>query len=128
MRAANRFKIRPRQVVAFLLAPLAPGLLFLIPSLFGNPSEGVWALKLSAMVTYPAMVVLGVPVHLLLAKRGWTRGWAYTLAGLVIGAILAAIVFGKTVAILGAILGAATSLTFWLIARPNNSREASAAN
>jgi hypothetical protein len=105
--------------VAFLVAPLAPGFLFLFLALFRNPSEGVWGLKLSAMVTYPAMTVLGVPMHLLLVKRGWTSGWVYTLVGLVIGTIMGGVLFGRNVAILGAILGAATSFVFWVIARPH---------
>jgi len=75
------------------------------------------------MVTYPAMMVLGVPIHLLLVKRGWTSGWVYTLAGLVIGAIIGGVLFGRGVAILGAILGPAMSFAFWVITRPHNDPE-----
>ena len=126
MHAAANVKVRPRQVVAFLLAPLAPGLLAIIASLFGNPWEGIWVLKMSAMVTYPAMVVLGVPAHLLLVKRRWTSGWTYTLVGLVVGACVAEAVFGwfawnPSFLFLGAIFGALTAFTFWAIARPDAS-------
>lgn len=123
MPATNRFKARLRIVVASLLAPLTPGFLLFLSNPFGNPSEGVWVLKLSAMVTYPAMMVLGVPIHLLLVKRGWTSGWVYTLAGLVIGAIIGGVLFGRGVAILGAILGPAMSFAFWVITRPHNDPE-----
>ncbi|KRE89301.1 hypothetical protein ASG87_02865 [Frateuria sp. Soil773] len=130
--------------VGFLLAPLIPGLLFLLLSLLSNPGEGLWALKLSAMVGYPAMLVLGVPAHLLLTKRRWTSGWSYTLAGIAIGAIVAAVLFGSValhnvsfipdpnkslgpsaiIFVVAALLGALAAWVFWLIARPN--REPSA--
>ena len=118
MRVAD--KIHFRQVIAFLLAPLAPGFLLMIIALFGHPGEGIWGLKFLAIFTYPAMMVLGLPVHLLLLKRHWTSGWSYTLAGLIIGALVAGIFFGKLIAILGAILGTTTGFTFWLIARPSH--------
>ena len=80
-------------------------------------------LKLSAMLAYPAMVVLGVPAHLLLVKRGWTSGWIYTLVGLVIGAGVAEAVFGWPAGnpgfmFLGVIFGALIAFSFWAIARP----------
>jgi len=118
-------KIRPRQVVAFLLAPLAPGFVLMIIALFGHPGEGIWGFKFLAIFTYPAMLVLGLPAHLLLVKRHWTSGWSYTLAGLVIGAVVAGIFFGGRVAVLGALLGAVTGFTFWLIAAPSPSRRVS---
>jgi hypothetical protein len=121
MRAANKLKIRLRPIVAFLLAPLAPGMLFVIPSLFHNPAEGFWAFKLSVMFTYPAMVVLGVPAHLLFVKQGWTKGWIYALVGLVIGTIVSAVAFLPTggFLFLGAIFGALIASIFWAIARPD---------
>ena len=126
MRAANKFKIRPRLVVAILLAPLAPGLLAIITSALHNPYEGVWVLKMSAMLTYPAMIVVGAPLHLLFIKKGWTKGWLYTLAGFVIGALVAEAVFGwfvwnPGILFLGAMFGALIAFTFWLIARPESS-------
>ncbi len=125
--------------VGFVFAPLTPGLLFLILSLFGNAGEGIWALKLSALVGYPAMLVLGVPAYMLLTKRHWISGWSYTLAGAVIGAIVAAMLFGSVairnfsltpdvgkslgpsaaIFMLAALLGALSAWVFWLIARPN---------
>lgn len=126
--------------VGFLLAPLIPGLLFLLFSLFHNPGEGLWALKFSALVGYPAMLILGIPVHLLLTNRHWTRVWSYALAGMVIGAIVAAVLvggvavknfsvipdvnksLGPSVAVftLAALLGALVAWAFWMIARPNH--------
>jgi uncharacterized membrane protein YeaQ/YmgE (transglycosylase-associated protein family) len=126
MLAAAKLQVRPRQVVAFLLAPLAPGFLAVITSLFHNPAEGFWVLKLSAMLTYPTMLVLGVPAHLLLVKRGWTSGWIYTPVGLMIGACVAEAVFGwfawnPGLMFLGATFGALIAFIFWAIARPDRS-------
>lgn len=130
--------------VGFLLAPLVPGLLFLLLSLFSKPGEGLWALKFSALVGYPAMLVLGVPAHLVLTKRHWTHGWSYALAGVLIGVIVAAVLFGSvaiqnfslipdpnkslgpSVAIftLVALLGALVAWVFWVIARPGRESKA----
>lgn len=127
-----------RLLVGFLLAPLVPGWLLFFLSLFGNPGEGVWALKLSAMVGYPAMLALGLPIHLLMVRRRWTSGWAYALAGIATGVVVALVLFGRVVVqnfsirpdptkslgpseaifVLAALLGALVAWVFWLIARP----------
>lgn len=136
MSAAGKSSVR--FWVGFLLAPIVPGLLFLLLSLFSNPGEGMWALKLSAMVGYPAMLVLGVPAHLLLNKRHWVSGGSYALTGGVIGAIVAAVLFGSVavhnfslipdpgesmgpsvmIFIVASLLGALAGWFFWLVARP----------
>ncbi len=129
-----------RLLVAFLLAPIGPGMLFMFLALFTNPGEGIWVLKFFAMLYYPAMLLLGLPIHLLLVKRHWTSGWIYALSGMVIGAIVDAVFFeralfqgagsaanaGQLLATSDAILlalcaslGALTAWTFWLIALPN---------
>ncbi|HEV2622972.1 MAG TPA: hypothetical protein VGU65_12890 [Frateuria sp.] len=128
-----------RLLVGFLLAPLAPGLLFWLLSLVGNPGEGLWALKFLALVSYPAMLVLGVPAHMLLTTRHWTSGWSYSMAGVLIGATVAVVLFYSTaihnfspaldpnkslgpfagILIIAALLGALAAWVFWLIARPN---------
>jgi hypothetical protein len=48
MRAAAKLQVRPRQVVAFLLASLAPGFLAIVTSLFGQSGEGADRLHLLA--------------------------------------------------------------------------------
>lgn len=129
-----------RLLIAFLLAPIGPGLLFMTLALFSNPGEGIWALGFFAMLYYPAMLVLGVPTHFLLVRRNWIHGWSYALAGLVIGAIVDLVFFERfffsdagrasgqnqllmpsdtILLIISALLGALTAWTFWLIARPN---------
>jgi hypothetical protein len=128
-----------RITLALLVAPLVSGLLLLAVAAFGNLAEGVWALKLSALVGYPAMIVLGLPAHLLLARRGWTSLWKYMLAGLLVGAIVYAALFsdvvvnnwapsarsGESLSPSAAILvlveffGMLSSAAFWMIVRPD---------
>lgn len=113
----------PRFVLAILLAPLVPGIVLLIIPLFahhglGRPSEGIWVLKFSTMIGYPALIVLGVPAHLVLMKCHWTAWWCYALTGIVIGAIVSGLLFGVGMGILGASLGALTATVFWTIAKP----------
>jgi hypothetical protein len=127
----------PRLLAGIVLAPLTPGILFLCISIFGRIGEGLWALKLSAMVGYPAMVVLGIPAYFVLRKLGWNRAWGYLLAGLIIGTIVAAVIFTPVVMnnlplsantslapsaaifMVAAVLGVLSGTVFWAIARPD---------
>jgi hypothetical protein len=111
--------------------------LVLCISIFGRIGEGLWALKLSAMVGYPAMVVLGIPAYFVLRKLGWNRAWGYLLAGLIIGTIVAAVIFTPVVMnnlplsantslapsaaifMVAAVLGVLSGTVFWAIARPD---------
>jgi len=132
----------PRLLAGLVLAPLTPGLTFLLLSAVeANLGEGFWALRLSAIVGYPAMIVLGLPAHLLLRKFGSTGLWGYAVAGLLIGAIVAAVLFSSVIAnnfglahdptksltpsvaisILAAFLGMLSAVVFWAIARPDRS-------
>lgn len=125
-------------LAGFALAPLTPGLVFLfISAIEMKLGEGVWALKLSAMVGYPAMIALGLPAHLLLEKLGWTNLWGYMFAGLLIGTVVAFVVFSvvgnaigsisdleklrapsAAIVVLAAFFGALSGMVFWAITRP----------
>lgn len=123
-----------RLVLGLALAPSVPGLLMLALSMLGNPSEGIWALKLIAMIAYPAMLVIGLPMHLLFQSKGWTSVWPYLIAGTITGAAIAYFVFPTlqgaasgpatassiAIAAICAFFGAITAATFWMIVRPNN--------
>ena len=114
------------------LAPLAPGLLMLALSLLGNIAEGVWALKLIALIAYPAMIVLGLPFHVIFRRMGWTSVWPCLIAGTLSGAAVAYFVFPTlhvfgagqasaasiAIATISACFGAITAATYWLIVRP----------
>lgn len=120
-------------VMGLALAPLVPGLLMLALSLLGNPSEGIWALKLIAMFAYPAMIVVGLPLHLLFQRNGWTSVWPYLIAGTLTGAVVAYFVFPTlrvassgpansssiAIAAICAFFGAITAATFWMIVLRN---------
>jgi hypothetical protein len=136
MSAIDRPKLR--LAVATLIAPVIPGVLFLCISMFGNLGEGLWALRLSALVGYPTMLALGLPAHLLLKSRGWTEIWQYLLAGLAVGIAIYLVLFfstalnnfsfapdvGKSLTSSGALLlvmaflALLSSAVFWLIALP----------
>ena len=102
-------------------------------SMLGNPSEGIWALKLIAMLAYPALLVIGLPLHLLFQRKGWTSMWPYLITGTITGAALAYFVFPAlqgaasgpatpssiAIAAICAFFGTITAATFWTIVRPN---------
>jgi len=128
------FGPRMRAISAFLIAPIAPSLVFL----FLSPAYGVVALEFSALMGYPIAVVVGLPIFFLSKPRGWTGLRSYALFALLCALILVTtwmllpwLSQGRGLAeILGyeAVWGQmalATLLTFfsvgvfWLIARPD---------
>jgi len=125
-----------RLLLGLALAPLAPGLLMLILSLLGTPGEGLWALKLIVMFAYPVMIVVGLPLHLLFQRKGWTSVWPYLIAGALTGAVVAYFVFPTlrgaangaatassiAIAAICAFFGVITAATFWTITRSNTTK------
>lgn len=79
-----------RVVLAFLLAPLAPALLFALQTLFDGLPNGSY-LKTTTMFAmfggYPAAILFGLPLFFVLRDRVRPRFWIMTLAG---GAVAAA--------------------------------------
>ena len=106
----------------------------LVLSLFVKPSEGVWALKFTAMFAYPAMIVVGMPLHLLFQRRGWTSAWPYLITGMLTGALVAYCVFPTlrgvasvsassiAIASICAFYGAIAAAVFWRITRQHRPR------
>jgi len=75
-----------RLVVGFVLAPIAPGILFaLLSILLGERELAAWYIQLAALIGYPLAIVIGVPAHLLFRHRGWRGGFAYFGVGLAMG-------------------------------------------
>ena len=128
-----------RFIAATVLAPLAPGLLLIAISLAGNPKEGIWAFLVTAALGYPAMILLGLPVHFLLARLRRRGVGGYLLGGTLIGVGVAVANLLPAIrdqvsagfvreslpswiafATVAAILGAISALTFWVIARPDH--------
>lgn len=96
----------------------------------------MWALKLVALFAYPAMVFVGLPLHLLFQRKGWANVWPYLFAGTFTGAVVAYFVFPTlrgavsgsaavssiTIAAICAFFGAIVATTFWIIVRQNISK------
>jgi hypothetical protein len=129
----------PRLLIACLIAPVTTGIVLLCISLFGNVGEGIWALKLSAMVGYPALVILGLPAYLVFRRLNWVTIWPYLIIGVIIGMIVPAVIYFPGASLsklaspsrnaslepavamfaLAAFFGGLSSCVFWLIARPD---------
>lgn len=115
---------RSNALLGALLAPLTPGVLLVLLSIFlGRPNEGVWMFMGATLVAYPAMLVAGLPIHLAYSLLGLVRIWPYLIAGLLTGAVLAWVMspLAPNFALstfLGA-CGAVTGAVFWLLTRPD---------
>jgi hypothetical protein len=108
-----------RTLAAFLVAPLAPGLLCWL--LFGRfelgflPGSVVYA----GIGSYPVMGLVGVPAYLLITTRGQLAAQHVlgigTIAGAVAGGVILCKTFEPTCIGLGACSGFAAGVVFWLI-------------
>ncbi len=77
-----------RIALGLILAPLVPGILFSIPVMIQDGSTMVfWYIKFSAFAGYPVMLILGLPIHLLFQRLGWTNGSLYAALGAFLGAV-----------------------------------------
>lgn len=130
-----------RTVIAFLLAPLATMTL----AAFAPSDWGFFAF-LTVCYAYPLMLIAGVPSYLYFRRKGWLKLWQVVSAGVIVGVVvptLLAISSGLesllsqakydsappdhlvsvlALPLLGAVLGAAIALVFWLIAIGPSSR------
>lgn len=130
-----------RVVLAFLIAPatalLLAGLADGIGLIFGESLAFLRpATALTLIYAYPTAVILGIPAFYLFRRCAWIEWWHFALGGVVIGNIpplMVLLVFIRvplsdffrdvnllTLCGLGAILGAVSTLVFWVIARPFN--------
>ncbi len=133
-----------RLILGFLVAPISPGLLIVIPAIvfgFGNMGEGIWLITLAGMLGYPIAIILGISLFILFRSRGWNGLLIYVMSGAFLGLIIYVISlpfggysssdmlrlferFSNTAHVhapLGMICGAIAALLFWLIARPDRS-------
>ncbi len=133
----NESKAIGRLVLAFVIAPLVPGLLIaLVGSSFFiergsriEPQDFYGLTAVSAVIGYPVALILGAPSYVLLRTLSLNSAWVYALAGIVFGGVLFAIYplfpgFEHVMVDIGALpivmlLSAAATLAFWLIARPD---------
>ena len=108
-----------RLLLGLALAPLAPGLLLLPLVFLGRGYEVLWFMKVVAWISYPAMLVLGLPGHVLLQRLGHVGLWPYVFAGMFAGVVVARVVFHSfftAMTVIVPLLGAMCGAAFWLIA------------
>lgn len=131
-------------VIGFILAPLAPSVIFAIGALvLGASSDVPLELPLSGyvlglfiwflyavVVAYPATLLIGIPGYLLYKKLGLTNFKSYLIGGILLGALAPLSlmpIFGIPetlnlnywVFLISSFFGAVTCVTFWLITVKN---------
>lgn len=115
-----------RPLLAFILAPLVPALLYLaVTSAIGGYRSTDLALYI-AQYAYLAALLGGLPAHVTLSRLGWVTLHDYSVFGVLLG-VAAALVTERppldfSVVIeagLAALAGAVAGGVFWLIARPD---------
>lgn len=123
-----------RYVVGLLVAPIVPGMLFSIPDFFSPSPIGIeWYLKFSALVGYPTVVILGIPLYFIFFRFQNVKFLPCVFIGVILGVIayLAIFIFGLVIEIVStwyvfittfdllfvsATCGAIAATCFWLIA------------
>jgi hypothetical protein len=115
-----------RPLLAFLLAPLVPPLLYLAAtSAFGGFRSAELALYI-AQYAYLAALVGGLPVHVTLSRLGWTTLHDYMVFGVPLGALSVLVTEQAPIEFtamlqggMAALCGAIAAGIFWLIVRPD---------
>jgi len=83
-------------MVGFLVAPIAPALVFyLVQLIFVPPWEAAWGMKILVPFAYLSALVMGIPVYFVLQRKQVASVLAYTVSGAVIGLACHAMVFGS---------------------------------
>jgi hypothetical protein len=127
-----------RVILAFLIAPVSFGLLFLLFSLFaGKAAEGALIFQFVALVGYPIALLIGLPLFALFRYLRWNGLVTYALSavgfsGLLIYLFVVGPSFREGQPIENVFLPArlaqmsiisfaciTTVITFWLVARPD---------
>jgi len=130
--------VRIRTVAAFVLAPLVPGALFALPDLLKSNPMAAWYIEFSAIVGYPIMLLVGIPLYVLSRRTKYASLSWYVLYGALMGvvayfaALVPALFKGgpgikyalattEVFVIISAACGLVALVAFWLIARPDRS-------
>jgi hypothetical protein len=132
-----RIKLRAREILGFALAPMVPALLVALPALLQADQRATAYMAFVAKVSYPVILLLGVPAYILTRSKGWTGLPVYVVLGALLGAIAYLVTFT-----VGPHLGASSRpmyalavrmlyfpleltytavalILFWLLARPD---------
>jgi hypothetical protein len=137
-----------RVPVGFLVAPMAPALLLVgSGALFGEPAQWTKAITVAALLGYPLVLLLGIPVYIVLTAKGWNGFSIYAVAGALFGAAVYLLYFppsdyvsavrklfeqslgisAESLTELGKIslsmmFGMIATVSFWLVTQPPRSR------
>ncbi len=126
-------------MVAFVVAPIAPGLVLATIFLaYGKILDAEDALRANVVLGYPVAIALGLPIYLLFVRQRWTAWPFYLAAGATIGVVFywvmpmfidaamrldgidgGHMVFSATVLPVAMACAAFAAIVFWLIARPD---------
>lgn len=128
--------LKMRTLVAFLIAPLFPGVMFLLFFLISSEADaGVWFFCGSTFVAYLVTIVFGVPTYMWLRKCNNNDLWGY----LICGSLLSIVPIAQVISLPGSfshvdleflmqnlgwalliiLLSTGTAFIFWIIARPD---------
>jgi len=126
-----------RRLAGFLVAPWPAALLAAIwYSFFPGPLKAASMAVAVALYLYAIQIVLGIPVAIYMNRRKYVRGGTYGLVGAAIAGLplLVFVLWGAQggsrdweMAMRGpywfSVFGAIAGLTYWLIVRPDRSRQ-----
>lgn len=128
---------RRRQLKALVISPLIPSALLMLIAVMGRPAEGLWVCMFVLPLSYATLFFPGIPLYLLIRKLKWRSAWAYAIIGVLCSFAASVVVWWGTFAdktaignlaawkpfiafsAIAGILGFATGLLFWGIARPD---------
>ncbi len=123
-----------RTIVAFAIGPITPGLVVALAS-YSIPGES-WVpgffVFISALLGYPIALLFGLPFFYVMRRYNRNELYCYLLAGPVLGVIAVAIfciyaapsnTWSLKWLVGGGLMGSISTLSFWLIARPDRSQD-----
>ena len=124
-----------RAILGFLIAPLVPAVLLILPAVVQDDSSAFAQFMAYAKLSYCATLLIAVPAHILLRKRHWTFLSIYIAVGGAMGLalFLLHVTLGVPFRIPGlgpvskmllslpvnTVGGVLIAICFWLIARPD---------
>lgn len=132
-----------RATLGVIISPIIPGLLLLPTAFIGGNSyymkdAVILILGTCSLLGYIVAIVIGIPLYFFLKRRGSINFWVALISGVVLGCLAAFIFwtdqiinFGIAIIIekraiqlfiLGPILGAVSTLTFWLFVKTKPTR------
>lgn len=129
-----------RVVLAFVFAPLFPGLVLYLFATVTGASGGQWIFTFTVLIAHPVAILFGVPAFLLLQRAHLTSYMAYFISGAIlsvipifylvvtpqdIGSYPSGILLNESQLVQVLIIltaGMSVSSVFWVVARPDKNQ------